>query len=278
MTVTEQATLQGDELSVVALLRTVWRYKYFIGVVIIVCLSIAVFEALTTAPVYRAEVLVVPATDSSSGSLGGLASQFGGLASLAGINLPKGENDVQAMAVLNSRYLVQEFIRHNDLVNQVVRSGKRTLWFAVGKFRDTILSIKEKKEAQTTTIAIEWGDPVVAAQWANGIVALANKLMRDTSLQESAKNIKYLNEQLAKTEMVELRRVLYSLIENETKRQMLASGREQYAFRVVDPAVAPEQRIWPRRTLMALTGIFAGILLGTLLALGHDAWRRHMKV
>ena len=46
---------------------------------------------------------------------------------------------------------------------------------------------------------------------------------------------------------------------------MLANVRQEYAFRVIDPATAPEKRSWPNRTLLALLGAFAGFVVGTFL-------------
>jgi len=54
---------------------------------------------------------------------------------------------------------------------------------------------------------------------------------------------------------------MYDLIEQETKTLMLANARTEYAFTIVDPAVAPEVRIQPKRTLMALGGLVAGLLI-----------------
>jgi uncharacterized protein involved in exopolysaccharide biosynthesis len=70
---------------------------------------------------------------------------------------------------------------------------------------------------------------------------------------------------------------MYNLIESETKTLMLANARAEYAFTVVDPAVVPEERVSPRRTLMVLSGLFIGMVVGVLIAwvrnrfVGHNA-------
>jgi uncharacterized protein involved in exopolysaccharide biosynthesis len=138
-----------------------------------------------------------------------------------------------------------------------------------------VLSIREDKDEGTTTIAVQWTDPVVAARWANDYVALANEIMRTRALDESSRNIKYLEDQIAKTNVVELQRVMYQVVEDETKTHMLANVRKEYAFAIVDPAVPPEKRVWPKRSLMVLTGAVLGIVLGTLLALVLNMWKQH---
>jgi LPS O-antigen subunit length determinant protein (WzzB/FepE family) len=68
---------------------------------------------------------------------------------------------------------------------------------------------------------------------------------------------------------------MYNLIENETKTLMLANARSEYAFTLVDPAVTPEVRIRPRRTLMVLIGLLVGGLLGMVIAFAHGSFARY---
>jgi uncharacterized protein involved in exopolysaccharide biosynthesis len=146
-------------------------------------------------------------------------------------------------------------------------------WWAVETFRASVIDIHEEKLKGTTTITIDWRDPDVAARWANDFVALANELLRARAIQESTRNIEYLNKQLPQTSVVEIQQAIYHLIEAETKTLMVAHGRAEYAFTVVDPAVVPEFRVSPRRTLIVVSGLFFGGFLGSLVA-----WvRKHMR-
>jgi uncharacterized protein involved in exopolysaccharide biosynthesis len=264
---------------VIALWRLLWKHKVLIAVFAGVFGSIAVVLALVAKPIYRAEAVVTLVSDSGLGSTASrMASQFGGLASLAGIDLSSsGVAGQEAQAVLASRRLVEEFIRRNDLVGNLLPPGSEhsTQWHAVQKFRGTIVSITTDDVAGTTTVAVEWTEPAVAATWANGLVALANELMRIKALADSKRNIEYLNKQLEATTVVEMLRVIYGLIESETKTLMLANARADYAFTVVDPAVVPEARVRPKRTLMVLTGIAIGLIVGALFVFGRDTVARY---
>ncbi|HEX4971434.1 MAG TPA: Wzz/FepE/Etk N-terminal domain-containing protein [Steroidobacteraceae bacterium] len=267
-----------DEVNVVAMVQVAWRYRYFIAAVAVVVVIAAVIVALTTTPVFRAQAVVTEARDEAMGAGSSLASQLGGLASIAGINISAaGGPGPEAQAVLRSRGLSEEFVKRYKLVEQLMPNAPEhaTLWFAVDKFRNAILKITTEPESQTTTIQIDWHDPAVASQWANAYVALANETLRSRALSDSSRNIQYLKEQIAKTDVVELQRVMYGLIEIEMKTLMLANARTEYAFTVVDPGVTPERRVWPRRTLMVLSGGVLGVFLGFLLALAHSIWRRH---
>jgi uncharacterized protein involved in exopolysaccharide biosynthesis len=269
---------QGLDLFV--LFQRLWRYRILIAVCGFGGALIAVVVALNTDPVYRAEVTVTEARDTGMGGAGSLASQLGGLASLAGVNIGQADNEGQrAQAMLESRRIAQEFITRNKLLPILARNSKKelTLWKAVTGFKQSIVSIRKDTRRGTTIVAMEWTDAAVAARWANAYIALTNELVRMQALEEANRNIAYLNSQIEKTNVVELRMALFDLVEAETKKVMLATGRIEYAFQTVDPAVAPELRIRPKRTIMVIIGGLLGGVLGLAIAFTHEALSRRRR-
>ena len=176
------------------------------------------------------------------------------------------------MAILESRYLVEEFIERHKLLGVLSTDPEAplTLWRAVEAFRFGVLTIEQDANLGRTTVTVDWTDPDVAAEWANSFIELANEQIRARAIEEAKRNIAYLTEQIAETNVVEVQRVMYNLVQNETQTLMLAHARPDYAFRLVDPAVPPEQRIRPRRTLMVLFGLALGFLVGFALAVTHS--------
>jgi uncharacterized protein involved in exopolysaccharide biosynthesis len=270
---------RADGIDIVAIISVMWRYKYFIGSLSILFALASVYVALTAREKFRAEVVVTEVHQNGLSENGGLASQLGGLASLAGLQIGGGAN-ADAQGVLTSRHLIEEFIKKQDLVQPLTaKSGKRaTLWFAVKAFQETVLKIHEDELKGLTTVSMDWFDPATAAKWANGFVALANELMRVRAIEDASRNVAYLNKQIAETREVEIQRSLSNLIESETKTLMLANGRQDYAFRVVDPAVPPEIRHSPRRALLVISGTALGFFVGAVFSLGHDAFRRRKLI
>ncbi len=274
----ESDTAEGA-LDLVSAWAIVWAYKYLIIGVALVFGVVAAIIALTTTPVYRAEVIVTQVSSNGLGAVSGLASQLGGIASLAGVNLGTGDGaDPQRQAVLVSRGLATEFVNRGGLAAVLLAKSKSTptLWSAVERFREGVLHVREDKLKGTTTVAIEWTDAGVAAEWANRYVALANEVLRKRAVSDASRNIAYLNEQLGKTTVVEMRRALYNLIENETKTLMLANARQEYAFSIVDLAVKPELRVRPKRTMMVLVGLVLGGLLGLVVAFVRNLFARNL--
>ncbi len=267
-----------SELNFVTLFWIVWDQKYLVLAISLVCGVIATILALTATPMYRAQVVVTQVRDTGGlgAAAGSLMGQLGGLASIAGLGLNANGPDAERPAVLASRGLVEAFVKTYKLAPLLNGDAKgATEWFAVERFRRTLLDIHEEKLKGTTTITIDWRDPQVASRWANDFVGLANNLLRERAIQESTRNIDFLHKQLEQTTVVEIEHVMYQLIENETKNLMLAHGRVEYAFTVVDPAVPPEVRFSPRRTLMVISGLFIGGFFGSLIAWARKSLRRH---
>lgn len=270
---------EEGEIDLAAIVRAAWQHKVLVAVITGIAGLIAVAVALLTAPIFRADVVV---TDVREAGLGAAVSsstlgQLGGLASIAGFNLGATANKTQVnQAVLKSRNLVEQFIQRNGLIDELFEDSddEPTLWLAVERFQGGVLRISEDTRQGKTTITMDWKDPEVAAKWANGFIALANDLIRKRALDEATRNVAYLTEQIDKTHVVELQRVMYNLVENETKALMLANARVEYAFQVVDPATAPERRISPNRRFIVLSGAAAGFFISLVLVFALDWWKR----
>lgn len=267
--VSRRVSTSGDhEVDIVDLWWSVWDQKYLVAAIAAVCTLIALFFAFTMTPVYRGTVIITPVFDKGLGegsSLGGLS----GLASLAGVDLGKMGPNQERAAVLQSRNLVAEFVKKPDVLAELLAKAKQSgvkdagsVWKTVERFRKSVLDIQEDKLKGTMTVTIDWTDPAIASRWANEFVALANDLVRNRAVQEASRNVDYLNKQIERTSSVELQKVLYNLVESETKTLMLANGRVEYGFTVVDPAVTPEVRVRPWRSLMVLSGIVLGTFIG----------------
>ena len=263
---------QDEGIDLVVIWLVLKRYKVFVAICAVVGAVAATIFAVTATPMYRAEVTITEAHDSNMGGGGAIAGQLGGLASLAGVTLGAGGGQSRdAQAILKSRRLAQIFVERYDLTGKMMAKSTAppTLWRAVARFRKNVLNIDEDRRNGVTTISIYWRDPKEAALWANNFVALGNELIRNRAAADAQRNIGYLNEQLKQTSPVEVQHAMYNLIESETKTLMLATGRAEYAFSTIDPAVPPEVSTSPKTAVIILIGIVVGIFAGVLTAIAR---------
>lgn len=266
-----------------------WRRRWLIGAVVFVFGAAAVAVALVMPPIYRAEALLVPVERQDSlGGLSSLIGQFGGLASLAGVSVSGDDQTAEAIAVLQSRSLTEQFIRDKNLLPTLFPRAwdaargtwrnadqQPTMGDALLLFGEQIRSVRPDLQSGLVTLRIDWRDRELAAQWANELVGRANELLRQRAIAEAENSLEYLGRALEEANNVELRSAISTLMQSQMQTRTFANVRPEYAFRIVDPAIAsdPDKRVRPRRTLMVLAGLLAGVLAGIMLA----AFLEHLR-
>ena len=264
---------QEGEIDLLEYWGLLWSNKWLIALIMSIAMAIAITVALVLTPIYKAEVLLAPSnTESSKGvSLGGL----GGLASLVGVSGSLGGGGAEeALAVLKSRAFLGEFFVSEALLPVLFAEqwdeaqqqwlsedvdSHPSLWDAYEVFTGGVLASSVDKESGLVILSISWRDPALAARWLNDLVIRLNEHMRSAAIAEASKSIEYLNQQIVQTSVLEMKQMLYGLIEEETKKIMLANVRAEYAFKVIDPAVVPERKVKPKRTLIAVWGMVLGL-------------------
>lgn len=58
---------------------------------------------------------------------------------------------------------------------------------------------------------------------------------------------------------------------------MFAEVRDEYVFKTIDPALAPEEKAKPKRALICVLGTLLGGMLGVAIVLVRFAFRRDEK-
>lgn len=271
----------ADIAGMVTDLRWFWLGGAAIG------LAIAVAAGQLMRPTYRASITVMPVTDSRqiAGAIPGLLARFGGG---AGLGLGDQSSRDESVAVLKSRQFTQQLIADEVLLPVLFAdkwdAGEQrwremppervpTNWDAWQLFDRNIRSIREDRDRGLITIDIDWGDPVLAARWANLLVERANEELRQRRLEQLEKSLALLGEELQSAQFVELRQAIASVIESQVSERMLAKTRREFAFRVIDPALPPDadQPESPRPWFYAALGV----TLGTLAGLAWGLLRRY---
>jgi uncharacterized protein involved in exopolysaccharide biosynthesis len=96
--------IKGDEIDLVALVKTVWNGRKIIYISVAVCVLIGLIVAFTSTIKYTASATLLPSAEKKGGGLGGLSA----LAGMAGINIGAMMGDASGIA--------------SDLYPQVVNS------------------------------------------------------------------------------------------------------------------------------------------------------------
>jgi len=287
-----------DEIDLRELFSVLWAGKILIVAVTAIFAMVSVGYALSLANQYKASAVVSP-SQSGGSSLGAMAGQLGGLASLAGINIGSGEsNETQeAMEIMQSWAFMEEFIHTHDLQVPIYAAigwdkGSNSLkldkdlydvtlkhwliegdesgenrapssWELYEAFRGRV-AVSQDKKSGLINISVEYYSPQIAKQWVDLFITTINDYMRARKLEQVNRNIEYLTAQIDKTAIADMREVFYQLVEEQTKSKMLAEASPEYAFVTVSRAMVPEEKSQPQRALVCVLGTLLGGMLSVL--------------
>lgn len=290
-----------DGIDLRELIWALWKGKWIVLLFTALFAMGGVMYALSLPNIYRAQALLSPADESQGGGLSAMAGQLGGLASLAGVSLPKGKADKAALAieVMKSRDFITDFIRRRELLvpllapkewnretGQLVidaelydshkgvwvrevkppRTAEPSDWDAYKAFSSQ-LSVSESKETGFITVAFDHLSPNIAAQWISWLVKDINQRMKESDIKEAQTSIDYLQQELNKTSVTDMQQVFYQLIEKQIQNMMLANVRSEYVFKTLDPAVTPQERQSPNRALICVLATILGGMFGVFVVL-----------
>ena len=295
-------TALDDEIDLRELFSVIWQGKWLIIAITAVFAIGSVVFAIMQPNTYKSEALLAPANEEQGGGLSALTGQFGGLASMAGINLGSGggvDKTQMAIEVMKSRQFASQFIKKHNILPDLMAVEKWNLsdnsiiydaelyqadakkWVrevkapfkakpsmqeAYKEFTE-IVSVNSVKDSGMVTVSVEHFSPAIAQQWVTWLVEDINKVMKDRDVAEANRSSEFLNKQIALTNVADIRSILYKLIEEQAKTIMFAEVRDEYVFKTIDPALVPEEKTGPKRVLICVLGTLAGGILGTLFVL-----------
>ena len=289
-----------DETDLGELFGVLWSDRMKIIIITTVFAVASVFYALSVPNQYKATAILAP-VDSDGGGLSGVLGQLSGVASIVGVNIGGGESSESQIAqeIMKSWSFIDKFISDNDLAVKVYaaegwnkgsgelkinqddydsESGEwltedsdgniapPTSWKLFQAFSN-MLSVSEDKKSGLVSVSIEYFSPQVAKEWLDMYIKSINGHMQARQVAKVSNNIDYLEAQIDKTSIAEMREVFYTIIEEQTKNKMVAEASPDYAFVAVSPSMVPEKKSQPKRALICILGTLFGGMLSVLLVL-----------
>lgn len=290
------ASYHAPKNDLVELCQSIWLEKKLIISITLILTVLSSIYAINQPNIYRASTLLAPAGDQGGASgLSNMAGQFGGLASLAGINLGGSGTDKTGLAleVLKSRLFIENFIKKYQLLlplmatekwdpntntlilNDEVYDASKKVWLidikaakkaepspwkSYKKFMD-IMSVSVDKETGMITLTVEHYSPLIAKQWLIWLVSEINNTMREQDKSEAQRSIDFLSKKLQETQLADMQTVFYQLIEEQTKTIMLAEVSQEYVLKTIDPANTPDENAKPKTALIIAISFIFGVFL-----------------
>tara|TARA_B110000014_G_scaffold263613_1_gene261025 strand:- start:7025 stop:7903 length:879 start_codon:yes stop_codon:yes gene_type:complete len=242
---------------------------------IIVPSLVGLIYALVATSLFRADVIIISNQEEGE-SLVNLSKQYSSLAAIAGINVGSAgvvDKTDRSLAILTSRSFLEEFVQKQDLRKKLFPEawnqeknkwdgGEPTAAQTYELLISNIVDVDVDRRTNLITLSVIWNDPILAADWANQIIKDLNKKIREQEVKEYQKSINFIQEQLNNsTSSASLETVMFNLIEELTKKIMIANVREEYAFKIIDPAVVPEKKYAPSKRNIVIISFIVGLFI-----------------
>ncbi|MGA1843652.1 MAG: Wzz/FepE/Etk N-terminal domain-containing protein [bacterium] len=271
--------VEDEEINLIEYWRVLMKRKWIIVLIVIMTAISSVIFSLLMPNIYRAEVVLAPIEKKNGG--GGFASllgQFNGLASMVGLPLGNGSNEVN-LAVLKSRAFIKQVVEENEMMpllfpekwdqeknawNVTIPDEKPTLWDAY-RLLDGILSVSTDRKNGLTTVSLEREDPAQAASWLTLFIETLNNHLKEQAIKEAEANIDYLSKLIEETPLLEMRQSLYAVIAEQTRQIMLAKAQQYFAFKIIDPPEVPDKKFKPKRSMIVLLSTFVAAFMAIFL-------------
>ena len=289
--------IPNQSLDIMEVIKMLWRSKFFIISMTSIFAIFSVFYALSIPNSYQSSSLLeVNNQGGESGSgISSIASQYSGLASIAGISIPSSvlDSGIYATSIIKSR----EFAKHLmsfDMIKPKLMASKSydpvskkiiydkdiynintNLWIREpsGLFQSeptylevhetALKELKVSRDVETGLISISFVhlSPVFAQEIVSLVIKEVNRVTREKKLKESKLALDYLQQELVSINNKDLRFNINNLIQKQLNEKMLASIKEDYLISIIDSPIVPIYKSSPKRArICILITLFGGIL------------------
>ena len=135
------------------------------------------------------------------------------------------------------------------------------------------MKISLRKDDALVVISYDHISSEFAREFIEIIISEVNNIFMKKEVKEGEISVQYLNEQVAKTELSELRSGLSELIQKEISAIMIAKANPDFLFTMVDAPISPERKSSPQRSLIAFLGLVLGLLTSSFYVFLRKAFK-----
>ena len=190
---------------------------------------------------------------------------IGPLSSLTGPNLSSGTKF--GLSILESRDFFEKYFTNEEFMelffNTYHDGGSSLFETAYKKFHSSNLEISVDDETSYLRLTLYHYNPDVLKDWLNVIVYDLNATMAEIDRLNAEKYINFLQFELEKTKISELRKNISELIKVQVQKYMYASESEGYIFSILDSPRTPDIKSQPSRSLIVIIFFILSLLLSS---------------
>lgn len=300
---------EDEGIDLYEIFKLLWNKKIIIISLTFSFSILSILYSLSLPNIYKSESLLAP-SEAETG-MSGMLGQYAGMASLAGISMPResGNKSKEAITRINSyeffsKYFLpeilledliaykewnpesntakydknifdsnsQKWVRKASFPRSVIPSPQE----AYKKYRK-IMSIDEDKVTAFVSLSIKHQSPLIAKEWNEIIIKAINKSMRDQDKLKATKSVNFLNKLTLEVNYDEIKRSISSLQQEQMKQLMMIEANEDYIYKILDAPIAPELKSEPKRSVLVILTTLFGFFLSIFLIFVKDYSRNKKR-
>lgn len=300
----------GDDISIARLLVMIWQRRaiFLVGFLLPIILALIYLHVATYK--YRAELGLAPPQTASGGSAGALGGNLGGLAALAGVNVGSQSGGLNFQLYKDALYeretavelVAEPWLMHGVFYSEwnaesrswrqptgIVPSAKHLVFAILGtpdeewsipdaarlqEFIAKNVSVSTSTKSPVMRLSMMHRDAHFAVRFLDATHAVIDSGLRHRLLNRTTQNIRYLSDQLARTQLAEHRQALATMLGEQERLRMTASSTVAFAAEPLSAASATRLPETPNGPIVMAIAVVAGVAFGTAAALGVTALKR----
>jgi len=289
-------TEQSDDLGFLEIYEVLLKSRNIILLFTLITALLVSYYLMSRPFVYQTEVLSIVKSDDKGQASQFSGSNIGSLVRIAGISVNAkslgGRIQNRIFLKVNSRKYMKKYIYEGDInlkkllfLDRWNENDKR--WMGSGEpsgkeafeLLSSIFYFKKNElDEGVVTIGLKIIEPSektisVMQDILNGLISNINQVEREASLAGHKNSIKFLREELESTAVVELRKVIFSLVQSEIKGIMMDRINQNLTIEVIDSASEPivEEKSYG---IVIFISTLLGFLFSSFLVLIKSSYRK----
>ncbi len=279
-----------DSIDILVLIRSAFRIRFWLITAGTIGLISGYGFSHAKLVLYESQAKLAPVSASGSNSM---MSNYSGIASLAGLSLPSSldtDKTSLALAVLESRSFVAEFLTNRRACPIIVgakswlpESQSLALYAdytsesgqlvkpsdidiavfeeeCIDRFQE-LFSVSQDSKTGFVSISLKHVSPVFARDLLLELITEINEEIRTRDITDANAAVKYLSEQSSTVQFAEIKEALFGLLQANVETAMFANVRSDYVFQLIDEPRLALNPVEPSRIVYALMGAISSILV-----------------
>ncbi len=278
-----------DLITIFKVLISDWKKIAILSLILTLISSIFILQMKDSYKSFSLMVAIEKDSDMSS-----LASQYSGIASMAGINVSSGaDNGDIAVAKINSREFFNHLTTFDDVLpnilaaeaydikdkkvifNEKLYDSEKGIWLqgrpsmekAYNIYKKQMLWIRKAGDTKFISITIKHISPEFSHRMITLIFDEINNLTREKDNTETSQSLAYLEDLLPNTKIKDVKETISKLIESQIQKNMLSEIREDYFLEYLDKSIVPENPDSLSKKVLLLLSFLMNLIFSSLVFL-----------